>query len=533
MDKQLQYTLSLKDLFSSKMKDAENATERLDSKVNGLGSKIKNLAIGLGGVFAVKSIVNATANFQSLENSINATSTSGAKDIRFLNDQVDRLGLDITSAYKGYKTFSGALMGTTLAGEAGNKVFRQVSEASTVMQLSGEQTEGAFLALGQMMSKGTVSAEELRGQLGERIPGAFQIAARAMGVTTKKLGEMMQKGEVVASEFLPKFGNELEKAFGSKANKASKSLQSNINKMDASFERLKVSAGEALLPAIISVTQAVTKFFNFIKNNIQTVKFLVGVVLTLVTAFYAYKAIMTSIAILQGGKMLFSLISLSAGLQGTTVAQYALNTAMMANPIGLVVGAIALLILQLKVLYDQYERIKGQFQKAETGIQTAYFTGIKKEVNSLADSYEKLGMTRKEAEGKAINDVSGKIDKGMAKNFAKLKSGEITKEAFDYASKVGATAKAGLKNVFNKPTIAGTSATNPSLTDASTSGKSTSTGGTEISGSKPQSLTINITKLVESLNVNTTNLKDSAEKIKEAVSKVLLEAVNDVNLVTR
>ena len=54
--------------------------------------------------------------------------------------------------------------------------------------------------------------------------------------------------------------------------------------------------------------------------------------------------------------------------------------------------------------------------------------------------------------------------------------------------------------------------------------------GTEVTGQRPQSLTINITKLVESLNVQTTNLTEGTAKIKEMVSKALLEAVNDANL---
>lgn len=64
--------------------------------------------------------------------------------------------------------------------------------------------------------------------------------------------------------------------------------------------------------------------------------------------------------------------------------------------------------------------------------------------------------------------------------------------------------------------------------DKSTS-KSLGTG-TEVTGQRPQSLTINITKLVESLNVQTTNLTEGTAKIKELVSKALLEAVNDANL---
>lgn len=61
----------------------------------------------------------------------------------------------------------------------------------------------------------------------------------------------------------------------------------------------------------------------------------------------------------------------------------------------------------------------------------------------------------------------------------------------------------------------------------------TKVGGTEISGNRPQNMYINITKLVETLNINTTNLKESAGRIKEEVAKALLETVNDANLLAR
>lgn len=53
--------------------------------------------------------------------------------------------------------------------------------AGSALALSKDQMDGVFLALGQMISKGKVQAEELRGQLGERLPGAFDMAAKAMG----------------------------------------------------------------------------------------------------------------------------------------------------------------------------------------------------------------------------------------------------------------------------------------------------------------------------------------------------------------
>jgi len=64
-----------------------------------------------------------------------------------------------------------------------------------------------------MMGKGKVQAEELRGQLGEALPGAFNLAAKAMGVTTSKLNEMLDKGQVLPEELLPKLASELLKTF--------------------------------------------------------------------------------------------------------------------------------------------------------------------------------------------------------------------------------------------------------------------------------------------------------------------------------
>jgi tape measure domain-containing protein len=68
----------------------------------------------------------------------------------------------------------------------------------------------------------------------------------------------------------------------------------------------------------------------------------------------------------------------------------------------------------------------------------------------------------------------------------------------------------------------------------STSKSSSSLGtGTEVTGNRPQNLNIHIEKLIETQEIHSTNLKESTDKIKSEVSKVLLEAVNDVNLMKR
>jgi tape measure domain-containing protein len=153
------------------------------------------------------------------------------EELAWVRALVEELGLELETTARSYAKLAAASRGTALEGEATRDIFRAVASAATVMRLSTEQTEGALLAIQQMISKGNVQAEELRGQLGERIPGAFQIAARAIGVTTQELDGMLKKGEVVASDFLPKFAAELQRSVGGSLETASDSLGAQLNRI--------------------------------------------------------------------------------------------------------------------------------------------------------------------------------------------------------------------------------------------------------------------------------------------------------------
>lgn len=67
-----------------------------------------------------------------------------------------------------------------------------------------------------MVSKGTMSMEELRGQLAERLPGALQAAADGAGITTAQLIKMVESGSVLAEDLLPGMAAQLQKLYGNK-----------------------------------------------------------------------------------------------------------------------------------------------------------------------------------------------------------------------------------------------------------------------------------------------------------------------------
>lgn len=228
--------------------------------------KLIALAGGLGAAFAAGQFVQTVTLFQAIESGLKAAtgSTEAAQSaMAYVRAESDRLGLSLGSTAKDFTSFAASTRGTELEGEKTRKVFSAIAEAGTVLGLSADDMSGALLALSQMASKGTVSSEELRGQLGERLPGAFNIAAKAMGVTTAELGKMLEQGQVLASDFLPKFAEEMHRVFGPEAANASNNLRANLNRLQTAVTDLFLAAGKGgLTEALNDATRQTAAFLR-------------------------------------------------------------------------------------------------------------------------------------------------------------------------------------------------------------------------------------------------------------------------------
>lgn len=306
--KGLQYALELIDRnFGVGIRKAKAGTKGLDGAVNktnrniakvkvtgersfgGLGNIARRVAPIVAGVFALSSVIafgkeitGITAKFEGFNNAIEfGSGQDGGKNIDYLDERIKTLNLDMGSAYEGFHRLTGSMKGTMLEGKGVRDIFDGVATAATVMNLTAEQSEGAFLALSQMASKGKVQAEELRGQLGERIPGAFKIASDAMGVTQGRLNEMLDRGEVYANDFLPKFAKQLKLTFQDGLGKAADSMQAAINRKNNALLSFKRVSGEAFRPLMTGTLEAGTALFGFaadVVRNLAPVKDALGVI---------------------------------------------------------------------------------------------------------------------------------------------------------------------------------------------------------------------------------------------------------------
>ncbi len=205
---------------------------------------------GLSGIIGgIRSVNETGMAFQGLDTALTAvtgSSQGAAAEMAFLRAESERLGLNLLETSQSYLQIAAAAKGTTLAGQGTRDIFTSIAEASTVLQLSVDQTNGALRAIGQIMSKGKVQTEELRGQLGERLYGAFQLAARGMGITTAELDKMLEQGQVVADEFLPRFAAEIRRTFSDGVPEASKNARAALNRFNNSvleIERTIAASG--------------------------------------------------------------------------------------------------------------------------------------------------------------------------------------------------------------------------------------------------------------------------------------------------
>ncbi len=218
------------------------------------------MAIGAAAIYAGKACFDASLQMDRLVKSYTTIegSTSGAvSQLDYIYEISNKLGLEFQSTAEAAKGFFAAGKGSALQKDL-NGIFEGVSQAGVALSLSTEQMDGVFLALGQMISKGKVQAEELRGQLGERLPGAFNLAARAMGVTTAQLDDMLKKGQVTAEDMLPKLAAVLKDEFGPAAEQASQGAQGAVNRLSTEWNLFKATVmdNKGIIAAINAITGA-------------------------------------------------------------------------------------------------------------------------------------------------------------------------------------------------------------------------------------------------------------------------------------
>lgn len=223
----------------------------------------KPLLITLGGFVVIKAIAGmfmglagaltpVALEFEKFNRILSFTEGSAAKgaaQIERIRDQSRALGTDVTQALGGYTQLAAAANETSLEGAATEQLQTALETASAAYALDADSQKRLYLASSQVISKGSVSSEEIRQQIGEVLPGAYQIAARSMGMTGAQFGKQLELGNVQSASFIPKFSQQLQAELSVAAASGADSTQASINRMNSAITELQATVGAGILPA--------------------------------------------------------------------------------------------------------------------------------------------------------------------------------------------------------------------------------------------------------------------------------------------
>jgi tape measure domain-containing protein len=166
--------------------------------------------------------------------------------------------------------WQGAVMGTNMTSTKARDVFGKFAKSFAALGLDADRSKLAFMAIGQMMSKGKISAEELTQQLSEHLPGATKMLAKSLGVTNEELYKMMKAGKVLSEETLPKLADTMYNSIGKGAADNIDTLTGKINLMANAWENMKLAMGKSQGGITGWAINAATTFVNGVGMAFRT-----------------------------------------------------------------------------------------------------------------------------------------------------------------------------------------------------------------------------------------------------------------------
>ncbi|EET4566542.1 tape measure protein [Escherichia coli] len=264
LNQSLRETLSKFNKTTSKNNHSENASNSLDVLATSAikaGTAIYSFQTALE---AYKKVMEIGLKKEASQRAAQfVLGDEGAKRAtEFVKNLADSSGVDQIETLSSFAKFSAGA--GDMNADQKESLFSNVIGTSRLMGLSTDEINGILKAFEQMASKGKIQAEELRGQLGDRMAGAFQLFARSLGMTTEQLDAAMKNGKVLSKDVLPKvsaeMGRMIDKAGGWE--KIINSTQTQLGRLSNSWNNNLALMFDGSQEGLVDFTRSLTNLLN-------------------------------------------------------------------------------------------------------------------------------------------------------------------------------------------------------------------------------------------------------------------------------
>lgn len=207
------------------------------------------------------------ASFRAIVDSTMKDAGGSSASLDILRKSAYSLGLPLRDLVGTYPKFAASLRLSGQSADTTNQIFKDLSIGLAGVGADAIKTQRVFKAVEQMFNKGTVTAEELKQQLGDAIPGAVNTFAASMGVSTASLAKMMEAGQVSANN-VAKFAALLAEKAGPAAEAMAKTWIGASNRMASAWFELQTAMSTPFFDAITpSVNKLVDAILNFVNSG--------------------------------------------------------------------------------------------------------------------------------------------------------------------------------------------------------------------------------------------------------------------------
>lgn len=402
--------------------------------VNKLAYALGQMGLAFGVFDGLRYFVDAQIKLNSLQLSLRAVSKDAeefADNFQFASDVSRKYGQDINQIVDTYKNFIASTNESNVSLARRKELYEQIIKAGSTLALSNDDIEGTLRAVGQIFSKGTLQSEELRQQLGERLPGAFNMMAKAIGVTEVELNKLLKDGVLLGEDVMPLFGKQIEKQLGNASNNKLRTLSGAFNLLKTNIVLAVDKAGEGL-----KTTERFAGVIRYLGENIGNV---IRVFATLITSFTTYKVIASA---MDGSIKTFAstlldatrnILGLKSATDATSASVVKMQTALKGAGWTALIFAISEIAIKVYDIASGWARAREEYNNYQTSISKGktkaekflskeeleydrlkleYTVKIRKEKDKtkradlMEEANKKLSLKRSETEAEIIKKIA-------------------------------------------------------------------------------------------------------------------------------
>lgn len=181
---------------------------------------------------------------------------------QYFRGTAERMGLELKGVIQDASKLFVAAKENGYRVQEAQFVYEQFSGLGQLMGADAETQKGITKALSDMFSKGTIQAEELKGQLGDRLPQAMALFAKATGKTSAELMDMMKDGKLTA-DYILDAALVIDKTYGEQMAKMFDTVTANQNRVNNAFQDwLRIMADTGVMDNFKKLLKEVSSWFR-------------------------------------------------------------------------------------------------------------------------------------------------------------------------------------------------------------------------------------------------------------------------------